>query len=330
MAPKRALPQIAANQSPVWQLVDRRASLQRGKVVSLPGQSWRRAIYNMQAEAGILSGPSEAVSADPSPAGTRGLVEIEDVSITFPSRGGSPSVALLPTSIDLAPSSFTALIGPSGCGKSTLLNAVAGFVRPSTGAITIDDAQVSGPSPDIGVIFQQYALFPWFTAIGNVKFALRRFKLSRNELEQRALKALAEVGLKNQAAKYPGQLSGGMKQRVAIARTLSLEPKVLLMDEPFGALDAQTRLSMHDLLLKVWDAHRPTVLFVTHDVDEALLLSDRIHVMSTAPGKIIKTYDISMPRPRAVERFSREIMTIRAEILQLLKPVHLNGDDDAH
>jgi NitT/TauT family transport system ATP-binding protein len=270
------------------------------------------------------------VSAYPAPAGSRGFVKIDDVSITFPGRGGRASVALLPTSIDLAPSSFTALIGPSGCGKSTLLNAVAGFVRPSTGAILIDGAEVTGPNPDVGVIFQQYALFPWFTAIGNVKFALRRFKLAREDLQQRALKALAEVGLKTQTAKYPGELSGGMKQRVAIARTLSLEPKVLLMDEPFGALDAQTRLSMHDLLLKVWDAHRPTVLFVTHDVDEALLLSDRIHVMSTAPGKIIKTYDIATPRPRAVERFSRDIMTIRAEILQLLKPAHLNGDDDDH
>lgn len=284
----------------------------------------------MQAEPGIHSAPSGTVPVLPTPAGTRGLVEIDDVSIAFPGPGGKPSVALLPTSIDLSPSSFTALIGPSGCGKSTLMNAVAGFVKPSTGAITIDGAEVTGPSPDVGVIFQQYALFPWFSAIGNVKFALRRFRMSREELEQRALKALAEVGLKSQAQKYPGQLSGGMKQRVAIARTLSLEPKVLLMDEPFGALDAQTRLTMHDLLLKVWDTHRPTVLFVTHDVDEALILSDRIHVMSTAPGRIIKTYDILMPRPRAVERFTPDMMTIRAEILQLLKPAHLNGDDDAH
>jgi NitT/TauT family transport system ATP-binding protein len=210
------------------------------------------------------------------------------------------------------------------------LNAVAGFVTPSTGGISIDDAEVTGPSPDVGVIFQQYALFPWFSAIGNVKFALRRFPLSRSELEQRAMKALAEVGLSKQAHKYPGQLSGGMKQRVAIARTLSLEPKVLLMDEPFGALDAQTRLSMHDLLLTVWNAHRPTVLFVTHDVDEGLLLADRIHVMSAAPGRIIRTYDIAMPRPRAVEKFDQTMMAIRAEILQLLKPAHIDGDDDAH
>jgi NitT/TauT family transport system ATP-binding protein len=261
---------------------------------------------------------------------TRGFVEIDDVSIAFAGRGGATSVALAPTSIDLAPSSFTALIGPSGCGKSTLLNAVAGFVKPSTGAITIDGAEVTGPSPDVGVIFQQYALFPWFTAIGNVKFALRRFRLDRAELQRRAMKALSEVGLQNQALKYPGQLSGGMKQRVAIARTLSLEPKVLLMDEPFGALDAQTRLAMHGFLLKVWELHRPTVLFVTHDVDEALLLADRVHVMSTAPGRIIRTCDIEIPRPRAVEKFDHAMLALRAEIIQLLKPAHTDGEDDEH
>ena len=261
---------------------------------------------------------------------TGGLVAIDDVSITFAGRGGRSSVALTNTTIDLAPSSFTALIGPSGCGKSTLLNAVAGFVKPSTGVIAIDGKEVTGPSPDVGVIFQQYALFPWFSAMGNVKFALRRFKLDRVEIERRARSALAEVGLQNQVLKYPGQLSGGMKQRVAIARTLSLEPKVLLMDEPFGALDAQTRLTMHRLLLKVWEAHRPTVLFVTHDVDEGLLLADRVHIMSAAPGKIIRTYDISTSRPRAVEDFDRDMMAIRAEILRLLKPALSEGDDDGH
>jgi len=169
-------------------------------------------------------------------------------------------------------------------------------------------------------VFQQYALFPWFSAIGNVKFALKRFDLSGAELESRAMQALTEVGLHKQARKFPGQLSGGMKQRVAIARTLSLEPKVLLMDEPFGALDAQTRLSMHDLLLTVWEKHRPTVLFVTHDVDESLLLADTIHVMSAAPGKIVRTYTIEMRRPRKVETLGPELLAVRAEILGLLKP----------
>jgi NitT/TauT family transport system ATP-binding protein len=257
----------------------------------------------------------------------RGRVDIEDVTISYPGRRGAASAAVAETNIQLAPSSFTALIGPSGCGKSTLLNAVAGFVRPATGRVAIDGTGVEGPSPEVGVIFQQYALFPWFTAAGNVKFALKRFRLDRAELERRAAQALAEVGLDKQARKYPGQLSGGMKQRVAIARTLSLEPKVLLMDEPFGALDAQTRLSMHDLLLAVWDKHRATILFVTHDVDEALLLSDTVHVMSTAPGRIVRSYTIDKPRPRRVETLGPDLLAVRAEILGLLKPPSPDEED---
>jgi NitT/TauT family transport system ATP-binding protein len=259
-------------------------------------------------------------SSPVAPSTTRGRVDIRGVTISYPGRRGSAAMAVADTDIQLAPSSFTALIGPSGCGKSTLLNAVAGFVSPATGTVTIDGAAVEGPSPEVGVIFQQYALFPWFTAAGNVKFALKRFRLERAELERRTAQALAEVGLAKQARKYPGQLSGGMKQRVAIARTLSLEPKVLLMDEPFGALDAQTRLSMHDLLLTVWDKHRPTILFVTHDVDEALLLADTVHVMSTAPGRIVRSYAIDKPRPRRVDTLGADLLAVRAEILNLLKP----------
>ena len=267
-----------------------------------------------------IMSPSRPTLSEP----TRGCVEIDDVSIVFGGRRGASSTALERTSIALAPSSFTAIIGPSGCGKSTLLNAVAGFVPLATGTIRIDGQQVQGPSPEVGVIFQQYALFPWFTAIGNVKFALKRFALRHDELERRALQALAEVGLHKQSHKYPGQLSGGMKQRVAIARTLSLEPKVLLMDEPFGALDAQTRLAMHELLLAVWLKHRPTILFVTHDVDEALLLADTVHVMSAAPGRIVRSYTIEVPRPRKVETLGPGLLATRAEILALLKPPNLD------
>jgi NitT/TauT family transport system ATP-binding protein len=273
-----------------------------------------------------MSSVEAQLPVSPPPASLGGMVEIDGVSIVYGSRRGAKSIALQTTSIDLTPSSFTALIGPSGCGESTLMNAVAGFVAPATGGITIDNAEVRGPSPDVGVIFQQYALFPWFSAIGNVKYALKRFGLSRPELERRAIQALAEVGLEKQARKFPGQLSGGMKQRVAIARTLSLKPKVLLMDEPFGALDAQTRLTMHDLLLTVWEKHRPTVLFVTHDVDEALLLADTVHVMSAAPGRIIRSYTIEMPRPRRVETLGPGLLATRAEILALLKPS--DSDDD--
>jgi NitT/TauT family transport system ATP-binding protein len=247
-----------------------------------------------------------------------GTVEARGLEITFNSRGRSTR-ALAPTDLLLAPGTFTALIGPSGCGKSTLLNAIAGFIAPSAGSLSVDGRPIIGPDPAIGVIFQQYALFPWFTARGNIEFALGNRGVPKAERRERALAALAEVGLARETEKYPGELSGGMKQRVAIARTLSVAPKVLLMDEPFGALDAQTRLTMHELLLGVWDLHRATVLFITHDVDESLLLADTIHVMSSAPGKIIQSYAVTTPRPRSVARFDTALLDMRAEIIELLR-----------
>ncbi|MGB0696200.1 MAG: ABC transporter ATP-binding protein [Rhodospirillaceae bacterium] len=255
--------------------------------------------------------------ADPAP--SVGQVEIDDVVIRFKGKKGEMT-ALAETRLTLEPGTFTALIGPSGCGKSTLMNAIAGFVTPSAGQITLDGKKVTGPSNEVGVIFQQYALFPWFTALGNVRFGLKQFGLSRSEELDRAHAALAEVGLSKHADKYPQQLSGGMKQRVAIARTFAVGPKVLLMDEPFGALDAQTRLSMHDLLQDVWQQHRATVLFVTHDVDEALLLADDVRVMSQAPGRLIRHYPLTQPRPRAFSRSGSELLEIREEILGLLRP----------
>ena len=248
----------------------------------------------------------------------KGRVEIAEVSIRFRARGRDIT-ALAPTGITLEPGSFTALIGPSGCGKSTLLNAIAGFVDISAGTIRIDGKPVTGPDPEVGVVFQQYALFPWFTALGNVEFALKRLPISRAERRERAMAALAEVGLADRALAYPGQLSGGMKQRVALARTFASAPKVLLMDEPFGALDAQTRISMHELLLGIWEAHRATVLFVTHDVDEALLLSDHLHVMSAGPGRIIDSLDIDTPRPRSVELIDDAFVRNRNRIMHLLR-----------
>ena len=248
-----------------------------------------------------------------------GRVDIQDVVIRFDSKQGEVT-ALDRTKLMLEPGTFTALIGPSGCGKSTLMNAIAGFVSPSEGQLSLDGAQITGPSKDVGVIFQQYALFPWFTALGNVRFGLKQMGLSKPEEIDRARAALDEVGLSAHADKYPQQLSGGMKQRVAIARTFAVGPKVLLMDEPFGALDAQTRISMHSLLMGVWQKHRATVLFVTHDVDEALLLADDVHVMSQAPGRMIRHYNLNQPRPRAFSRSGPELLEIREEILGLLRP----------
>ena len=248
-----------------------------------------------------------------------GRIEITKLSIEFRLRSQVTTTALCPTDLILKPGQFVAIIGPSGCGKSTLLNAVAGFVKPGTGGIVIDGEDITGPNPEVGIIFQQFALFPWFSALGNVEFPLRRFPISRTERRARASAALAEVGLADHVRKYPGQLSGGMKQRVAIARTLVSNPKVLLMDEPFGALDAQTRLSMQELLLRLWEARRQTVIFVTHDVDEALILADEVYVMSAAPGRIIERIAVDLGRPRSIERLEPSFIAKRARIIELLR-----------
>lgn len=248
----------------------------------------------------------------------KGEVLICDMAVEF-GKGADKTIALEPTNLELKPGTFTALIGPSGCGKSTLLNAVAGFVSPTKGAVYVDGRTVDKPDESVGVIFQNFALFPWFTARGNVMFALKRLKMSRAERLEKAHSALAEVGLDQHASKYPGQLSGGMKQRVAIARTLSSDPDVLLMDEPFGALDAQTRLRMHELLTDLWSKRRKTVLFVTHDVDEALRLSDVIYVMSPSPGRIVEKIPVNIARPRPIDRFGDDFLKLREQILQLLR-----------
>lgn len=252
------------------------------------------------------------------PAPGSGHVKISGLSIVF-GEGASETVALAPTDLDLEAGTFTALIGPSGCGKSTLLNAVAGFAKPTEGTVHVDGRRVTGPHPSVGVIFQNFALFPWFTARGNVEFALKRFGAPKAERRERAMAALAEVGLADHALKFPGQLSGGMKQRVAIARTLAADPDVLLMDEPFGALDAQTRLRMHELLTGIWMRRRKTVLFVTHDVDEALRLADVVQVMASAPGRIIREVPVALERPRPVDRMSDGFLKLRSGLLGLLR-----------
>lgn len=256
-------------------------------------------------------------SASP-PAPAEGRVEISAVSVRYSGRDRE-NVALAPTDLILNPGTFTALIGPSGCGKSTLLNVVAGFVPPTTGGVAVDGRQVDGPDPSVGVTFQSFALFPWFTALGNVEFPLRRLPISKAESRDRAMEALSEVGLAEHAQKYPAELSGGMKQRVAIARTFTSDPAVLLMDEPFGALDAQTRLRMQELLMQIWSRHRKTVLFVTHDVDEALRLADLVCVMTPGPGRISKIIPVDLPRPRGIDRMSPDFLEYRSELLNLLR-----------
>ncbi|MEZ5639181.1 MAG: ABC transporter ATP-binding protein [Burkholderiaceae bacterium] len=248
----------------------------------------------------------------------KGHVTVRDAAVRFQHKGRAVQ-ALSPISMELAPASFTAVIGPSGCGKSTLLNAIAGFTPLTGGSIAVDGTAVAGPSPRVGVMFQQYALFPWFTAIGNVEFALKRFGMPKAERREIAMQALAEVGLAQKAGNYPGQLSGGMRQRVALARTLAARPDVLLMDEPFGALDAQTRIAMQELLLGIWESRRTTVLFITHDIEEALVLSDRVLVMSAAPGRFVDEIAIHSQRPRSVEQIDDEFIANRARMLRLLR-----------
>ena len=247
-----------------------------------------------------------------------GRVDIMGLTVDFKSKK-SVTRALEKTDITLRPGTFAALIGPSGCGKSTLLNVVAGFIQPSEGGVAVDDRQVTEPDASVGVIFQNFALFPWFSARGNVEFPLKRFKLDRAKRREQAMEALREVKLEEHAEKFPGQLSGGMKQRVAIARTLTSDPDVLLMDEPFGALDAQTRLEMQELLMDLWAKRQKTVLFVTHDVDEALRLADVIYVMSAAPGKIIKTINVDIERPRSVDQMDNKFIEYRSSILGMLR-----------
>ena len=248
-----------------------------------------------------------------------GLIEIKNVSIQFNAPRKGRIEALAPTDLKIEPGSFISLIGPSGCGKSTLLNAVGGFVPLTTGTIELDGEPIKGINPDVGVVFQQYALFPWLTALGNVLFALKRFTITKQERLERAFSALREVGLEGRERAYPEQLSGGMRQRVALARTFVTSPKVLLMDEPFGSLDAQTRVVMHEILLRIWEAHKATVIFVTHDVDEALILSDRAYVMSAAPGKIIETVEIEQERPRHVDQVDAAFLKNRNHIIGLLR-----------
>jgi len=224
-----------------------------------------------------------------------GSLELEHVSVFF-RRGGEDVTAVLDISLTIAPGEFVALLGPSGCGKSTLLNVLAGFRRPDRGFVRLNGKPHNAPTPLCGVVFQKHALFPWMTVLNNVAFGPRR--LGFPDPEARARDMLDMVGLSSVADAWPSTLSGGMQQRVGLARALATRPPVLLMDEPFGALDAQTRGLMQIELLKIWMHVRPTLVFVTHDIDEAVYLADRVVVMRTLPGSIGAEFEIALDRPR--------------------------------
>src|SRR5919202_121443 len=219
-------------------------------------------------------------------------LRIEGVTRSFPGRGRTPpTLALQPTSVTVAPGEFVAILGPSGCGKSTLLRIVAGLDTPTAGAVALDGAPVTGPGPDRGMVFQSYTLFPWLTVEQNILFGSRA-------TAERARELIARVGLRGFERHFPKMLSGGMQQRTALARALANDPKILLLDEPFGALDNQTRALMQELLLGIWEAERKTVLFVTHDIEEAIFLAGRVVVMTARPGRIKAEVTVDLPHPR--------------------------------
>ena len=258
---------------------------------------------------------------------SRKVLHIEGVTRTFPGRGRTPpTLALQPTSLTVAPGEFVAILGPSGCGKSTLLRIVAGLDRPTTGRVLLDGTAVAAPGADRGMVFQSYTLFPWLTVRQNVCFGLRERGLSQEKQDEIARYWIGKVGLEGFQNHFPKMLSGGMQQRTAIARALANDPKILLLDEPFGALDNQTRSLMQELLLALWEAERKTVLFVTHDIEEAIFLGSRVVVMSARPGRIKAEITIDLPHPRSykvkttpefVALKERLVEEIRAEALKV-------------
>jgi len=259
-------------------------------------------------------------------------LSIRGIGRTFEGvRGGAPTLALQPTSLEVATNDFITILGPSGCGKSTLLRIVAGLDEPSVGEVLLDGAPVQGPGADRGMVFQSYTLFPWLTVRENICFGLREKRMPQAQQADIATRFIDEVGLKGFESHYPKQLSGGMQQRVALARALANDPKILLLDEPFGALDNQTRALMQELLLSIWELHKKTVLFVTHDIDEAIFMANRCAVFSARPGRIKTELAIDLPYPRhytvkTAPRFSelkaQVTEDIRSESLKSLLASH--------
>ncbi len=227
-------------------------------------------------------------------------LRIEQVERVFPSTkpGGQPTRALEPTDLIIADNDFVTILGPSGCGKSTLLRIVAGLDRPSSGRVLLDGVEVAGPGPDRGMVFQSYTLFPWLNVVENIGFGLREKGVPESEHREIVARYVAQVGLRGFEFHWPKQLSGGMQQRTAIARALANDPKILLLDEPFGALDNQTRALMQEMLLGIWERDTKTVLFVTHDIEEAIFMGSRVVVMTARPGRIKADIAIDLPHPR--------------------------------
>ncbi|HEU4519769.1 MAG TPA: ABC transporter ATP-binding protein [Microvirga sp.] len=249
------------------------------------------------------------------------VLAIEGLSRVFPGpRGAAPVRALEPTTLAVAANDFITILGPSGCGKSTLLRIVAGLDRPSSGRVLLNGREVRGPGADRGMVFQSYTLFPWLTVAENVAFGLREKGVGAAERGRIVESYLDKVGLSGFARHYPKQLSGGMQQRTAIARALANDPAILLLDEPFGALDNQTRALMQELLLGIWESERKTVLFVTHDVEEAIFLASRVVVMTARPGRIKADLSVDLPHPRHYTmKTSPEFSQLKARLTEEIR-----------
>ena len=241
-------------------------------------------------------------------------VKIDHVEKIYEGRNGK-MVALNGVDLDIMENEFICVVGPSGCGKSTLLNIIAGLLEPTSGAVYVNGKKVEGTGTERGVVFQQYALFPWLTVLKNVMFGLKLKGMSDEEAKEIAMKYIKMVELEDFVNSYPKELSGGMKQRVAIARAYAVQPEVLLMDEPFGALDAQTRTQLQSELVRTWQEEKKTCFFITHDVEEAIILGTKVIVMSARPGRIKTIVDIKLPYPRTQElKMSPEFLELKAKI----------------
>ncbi|MBI5319670.1 ABC transporter ATP-binding protein [Bradyrhizobium sp.] len=250
---------------------------------------------------------------------SKGCIDIRNTGVTFGSDE-SEIVAVKEVSINVQPGEFVSLIGPSGCGKSTLLSIVAGFVKPTRGEALLDGKKITKPGSDRGVVFQQYSLFPWLSVRKNVEFGLKMAGVDQNRRNATARSLLDLAGLLSFENHYPDQLSGGMKQRIGIVRALATSPQVLLMDEPFGALDTQTRVVMQEILTNIWQQFRISVLFITHDIEESIFLSDRIYVMTARPGRIKAEIKVPLPRPRTPEMTDTpEFMNLVQELKGLIR-----------
>ncbi|MDR7380222.1 ABC-type nitrate/sulfonate/bicarbonate transport system ATPase subunit [Rhodoferax ferrireducens] len=247
-------------------------------------------------------------------------LSIQGVSRIFETGQGQRTQALLPVDFNVHDNDFVTILGPSGCGKSTLLRIVAGLERPSTGRVMLDGQPVDGPGADRGMVFQSYTLFPWLTVAQNIRFGLRERGMAEAAQKERCDYFMAKVGLRGFEHHFPKQLSGGMQQRTAIARALANDPKILLLDEPFGALDNQTRVLMQELLLGIWESARKTVLFVTHDIDEAIFMANRVAVFSARPGRIKSDIAVNLPHPRHYTvKTSPEFMQLKARLTEEIR-----------